>query len=131
MVWIYVRCADDDVSESSLDDRVCARRSAACCRTRLESHVKRRDRRNGRTEIAQTFNFRMGVPCFAVMSFRHYPTINHQDSAHSGIGTRPAECLFCLVQRSAHKLFVPVCRHGPSSLTNALTPILNLYCPVS
>ncbi len=109
---IQVCRAYDYVFKSSLDYRIGARRSAPGCRTRLQSYVKRSTRGNRRAEIAQTFNLSMRASCFSMMSFRHYPIINHQDGSDGGIGTCPAERLFCFDQGSAHELFVSVSRHG-------------------
>jgi hypothetical protein len=112
VVWIYIRRADNDIFDSSPDYRICARPTAAGRRTRLQSDVKRRARRNGHTKIAQTLDFGMGTSCFAMVSFRHYLVVNHQDCTDGGIRTRPAERLFCFNQGSAHELFVSVRRHG-------------------
>jgi hypothetical protein len=109
----------DYVFKSSLDYRIGARRSAPSCRTRLQSYVKRSMRGNRRAEIAQAFNLSMCASGFSMMSFRHYPIINHQGGSHCGVGTSPAERPFCFDQGGAHEHFVSVSRHGAGELNNA------------
>src|SRR5882724_1419770 len=109
---IQVCRAYDYVFKSSLDYCIGARRSAPGCRTRLQRHVERSMRGNRRAEIAQAVNLTMRGACFAMMSFCHYTIINHQDGSHGGVGTCPAERLFCFNQGSAHKLFVLFGHHG-------------------
>src|SRR4030095_16625589 len=101
-----------------LDYRVSARCSAPGCRTRLQSHVKRSLCGNLRAEIAQTVNLTMSAACFPMMSFCHCTIINHQDGSYGGVGTCPAERLFCFSQGSAHELFVSVGRHGAGESNN-------------
>jgi hypothetical protein len=109
---IQVCRAYDYVFKSSLDYRIGARRSPPGCRTWLQSYVKRSLRGNRRAEIAQTINLTMSAACFPMMSFCHYTIIKHENGSHGGVGTCPAERLFCFNQGSAHELFVSVGRHG-------------------
>ena len=104
--------------KSSFDYRLSARRSAPGGRTRLQSYVERSTRGNRCAEIAQAFNLSMCAPGFSMMSFRHYPIINHQDGSYGGVGACPAERLFCFDQGSAHELFVSVGRHGAGESNN-------------
>src|SRR5262249_34051712 len=113
---IRVGRADDYVFDSSFDNRICARPSAAGRRTRFQSDVKRRARGNGRTEIAKALDLGMGASCFAMMSFRHYLIVDYQDRADGRIWTRLAERLFCLAQRTGHELCVSVSRHVPGGI---------------
>jgi hypothetical protein len=115
---IQVCRAYDYISKSSLDYRIGTRRSAPGCGTRLQSHVKRSPRGNRRAEIAQTINLTMSAACFPMMSFCDYAIINHQDGSNGGVGTCPAERLFCFSQSSAHELFVSVGRHGAGESVN-------------
>ena len=72
--------------KSSFDYRIGAWRSAPGCRTRLQSYVERSMRGNRCAEIAQAFNLSMCAPGFPMMSFRHYPIIDHHDGPYCGIG---------------------------------------------
>jgi hypothetical protein len=108
---VYVNRADNYVFNASADYRICAGRSASRCRTRLQSNIQRSARRDGRTEIAEALNLSVIATRFAMVSFRHYSIVYHQNRSNSRIRARPAERLFCLVYRSAHELFVSFRSH--------------------
>jgi hypothetical protein len=60
----------------------------------------------------------MSAACFPMMSFCHYTIINHENGSYGGVGTCPAERLFCFDQGGAHEHFVSVSRHGAGELNN-------------
>jgi hypothetical protein len=94
---VYVSCAHNDVSDTSLDYRICAWSGAPRCRTRLQSNVQCGARGHRRTEIAEALNFSVIAARFLVVSFRYYPIVYDQNRSNSRIWARLAKRFFCLV----------------------------------
>jgi hypothetical protein len=108
----------DDIFKSSVDYRICARRSASGCGTWLQSHVKRCARGDPCAEIAQTVNLTVGLASFSMMAFCHHPIVNHKDGYHGRVRTRSADPLSCFNQSSTHELFISVIRHNAGESNN-------------
>ena len=94
VTWIYVDGADNYVSDSSLEDCVCARGRAPDCGTGFQSNIQCSASRNGGSEIAQAFDLSMVVASSAMVAFCYYPIVNDQNGSDSGIRTCASLCLF-------------------------------------
>jgi hypothetical protein len=94
---VHVNCADNHVSNASLDYRICACSSAPSRGTRLQSNVERSARGHGRAEIAQTLNLGVIATRFPMMSLRHNSIINHENRSNSRVRTRLTNRFSCLV----------------------------------
>jgi len=94
---IYVSRADNNVSDSSLEYRICAWSSAPSRGTRLESHVQRGARGHECTEIAEALNLSVIAAHSQMVSFRYYSIVYDQNRSNSRIWARLAKRLFCLV----------------------------------
>jgi hypothetical protein len=87
---IYVNRADNHVSNTSVEYRICARSSAPRSRARLERDVQRGARRRGRAKIAETLNLSVIATRFAMMSFRYYSIVYDQNRSNGWIRARLA-----------------------------------------
>jgi hypothetical protein len=61
-------------------------------------------------EIAEALNLSVITARFPMMSFRYDSIVYDKNRSNSRIRTRLAERPFGFVQRSAHELFVSMCR---------------------
>jgi hypothetical protein len=94
VTWIYVYGADNYVSDSSLQDCICASGSAPDRGTGFQSNVQRCASRHGGGEIAETFDLSVVVASSPVVAFCYYSIVNDQNSSNSGIWTCTSMCLF-------------------------------------
>jgi len=94
---IYVNRADNDVPDSRLKYRICARSSASFCGTRFQRNVKRGPGGQWRTEIAKAFNLSVIAAGCPVMSSRHDSIADNENRANRGIWASLTERLLCLV----------------------------------
>jgi hypothetical protein len=108
---IYVHRANNYVSDSSLEYRICARSGASFCGARFQSNVERRASRNRSTEIAETFNLGMIAARSSMVPLCHDSVADDEDCAHRGIWARLTERLPRLIERRAHELFVSFSIH--------------------
>jgi hypothetical protein len=106
MPWIHVNRADNHVSDSSLEYRICARSGASFCGARFQGNVKRCTDGHGCAEIAEAFNLSVIVARSSMMSLCHDSVADDENCAHRGIRAGPAKRSFCFFQRGAHELFV-------------------------
>jgi len=103
---IYVNRADNHVSDSSLNYRICAASSASFCGAWLKSNIKRSARRHSPGEIAEAFNLSVIAAGPSMVSSRHNPVVDDENRANRGIRASLTKRLLCLLERSAHELFV-------------------------
>jgi hypothetical protein len=106
VTWIHVNRANNHVSDSSLENRVCARSSASFCGARFQRNIKRGPGGHPRGEIAEAFNFSVLATRFPMMSLCDDSIVNDQNCANRGIRAGLTERLPRLAERRAHKLFV-------------------------
>jgi hypothetical protein len=94
---VYVNRADNNISHTSVEYRICAWSSAPRCRTWLQSNVQRGPHGHGRAEIAKAVNLSVIASRFPMVSFRYNPIVYDQNRANSRIRAGLSERLFCLV----------------------------------
>src|SRR6267143_1036057 len=108
---IYIDRAENHVSDSRLEYRVCTRSSASFCGARLESHVQRRASRHTCTEMAKAFNLSVIAAGPSMVSSCHDSVTDDENSANRGVRASLTKRLLCLVECRAHELFVSFSIH--------------------
>src|SRR4029453_10063282 len=96
------------------------------CGTGFECNVERCASRHVGAEVAQTLDLSVVVASSSMMSSCHYPIINDQYRADSGIGARLALGFFGFFLRLAHEPLIPLCHRRHGQMDNCDRPLRQL-----